>query len=359
MAGQETTSKSSYSMSSGDGPNSYPLNSNFQRGIVEAAKEPVRKAIQDSLELTTISNDTFAIADFGCSIGSNTLIATQNIIEAVKHKYHDRPPLEFQVFFNDLVNNDFNTLFRNLPPSPEFFAAGVPGAFQNRLFPKASLHIGFSSYALHWISKVPEEVVDSNSSAWNKDSIHCTGFSKEVAMAFSAQFRKDMENFLNARAQELVGGGLLVIAMPGLPEGTPCSQTYYGVINDIMGYCLLDMVKEGLISEEKLQSFNLPMYYPPINELEAVLERNADFTIEKIDPSFGSNTWIPTTPSLPKLVTSLARGIMGEIVKEYFGIEIMDSIFERYHKKLLENLNNYADIVKPLGIFVILKRKAI
>ncbi|GAY67528.1 hypothetical protein CUMW_257220 [Citrus unshiu] len=34
-------------------------------------------------------------------------------------------------------------------------------------------------------------------------------FVKEVAKAYSTQFKKDIESFLNARAQELVVGGLM------------------------------------------------------------------------------------------------------------------------------------------------------
>ncbi|KAJ4836675.1 hypothetical protein Tsubulata_037866 [Turnera subulata] len=241
---------SSYPMSGGDGQNSYVQNSGFQRLVVEDAKPMVKKAIEDALEFTNFSENstTFAIADFGCSVGCNTLIATQNIIEAVKEKYQSQhpnhPPLAFQVLFNDHVNNDFNTLFRNLPPSGEFFAAGVPGDFHNRLFPKASLHVGHSSYALHWLSKLPQEILDANSPAYNKDSIHCTGLSKEVAQAFAAQFQNDLERFLNARAQELVSGGLLVLTVAGLPQGTLCSQTYRGANNDILDFCLKDMAQE-------------------------------------------------------------------------------------------------------------------
>ncbi|KAK7849230.1 putative s-adenosylmethionine-dependent methyltransferase [Quercus suber] len=56
------------------------------------------------------------------------------------------------VFFNDQFSNDFNTLFISLPPNRQYFAAGVPGSFYGRLFPKASLHFIHSSYALQWLS---------------------------------------------------------------------------------------------------------------------------------------------------------------------------------------------------------------
>lgn len=81
----------------------------------------------------------FRIADFGCSTGRNTYIAAQNIIEAVEQKYEsneeDPQVPEFFVFFNDLVQNDFNTLFNYIHSNkPNYFGAGVPGIYIHDLF---------------------------------------------------------------------------------------------------------------------------------------------------------------------------------------------------------------------------------
>jgi indole-3-acetate O-methyltransferase len=52
-----------------------------------------------------------------------------------------------------------------------------------------------------------------------------------------------MDNFLNARAQEIIGGGLMVIITLGLPDGILMSQTGAGIFNDFFGSCLIDMAK--------------------------------------------------------------------------------------------------------------------
>ncbi|KAJ4851625.1 hypothetical protein Tsubulata_022992 [Turnera subulata] len=365
MATKETT-LISYPMAGGEGEHSYSQNSNFQRGIVEAAKVFVNLAIEDMLEFSSISsrtcNNTFVIADFGCSTGSNTLIATQNIIKAVKQKHQSQcpnhPPLEFQLFFNDHVNNDFNTLFRNLPPSREFFAAGVPGSFYNRLFPKASLHLGHSSSALHWLSKVPDEVMDVSSPAWNKDSIYCSGVSKEVTKAYVAQFQNDMERFLNARAQEVVGGGLLLLTVAGQTERSIPSQTYGSLMYDILGSCLAEMVQEGLITQDKLEAFNIPTYNPTIKEMEALLQRNAYFSVERIESSPAADMVPLMGSSLIQPLSKLMRAAFGELIIEHFGDNIVDSVFERYPKKLSEILHDLKDKQKNLNIFVVLKRNS-
>ena len=52
-----------------------------------------------------------------------------------------------------------------------------------------------------------------------------------------------MDNFLNARAQEIIGGRLMVIIIAGLPDGILMSQTGAGIFNDFFGSCLIDMPK--------------------------------------------------------------------------------------------------------------------
>jgi indole-3-acetate O-methyltransferase len=65
-----------------------------------------------------------------------------------------------------------------------------------------------------------------------------------VVDAYSSQFAKDKEIFLDARAKELVAGGMLVMTMPGQPNGIPCCQTGMGMTIDYLESCFLDMVNE-------------------------------------------------------------------------------------------------------------------
>lgn len=224
--------------------------SNLQKAAVDAAKELVSKAIAENLDLEFLlaSSSTFHIADLGCSIGPNTFWAVDNILEAVKLKIQGmkKSPmtLEFQVFFNDHAPNDFNMLFKSLPMNRQYYAAGVPGSFYGRIFPKNSLHFVHSSTAIHWLSRVPKAVVDRTSPAWNKGKIQFSHSSDEVIRAFEAQFAEDMECFLNARAHEIVHGGLMALIVPGRPDGTPHSKSSLNVIYHILGSCLMEMARK-------------------------------------------------------------------------------------------------------------------
>ncbi|PRQ15890.1 putative loganate O-methyltransferase [Rosa chinensis] len=278
MAAEDTSKVcEAHPMIGGDGPNSYAKNSTFQQGVLDVAKELIRKAIAEKLDIDISSSSTsFKIADLGCSVGPNTFFAVENIVEAVELKYqgqgmNSQIP-EFQVFFNDHTSNDFNILFKSLPQNRRYYAAGVPGSFYGRLFPNASIHIAHSSYGIHFLSRVPKAVMDRNSPAWNKGHIWYSNSTDEVVRAYKAQYAEDMECFLHARAQETVHGGLMLLTFPGSPAGFPHSRSVVGL--ELLGSCLMDLVRKGVVSEEKVDSFNMPVYSMSPQELEVAVKRN-------------------------------------------------------------------------------------
>ncbi|KAF3444081.1 hypothetical protein FNV43_RR13771 [Rhamnella rubrinervis] len=271
------------SMTGGCGLNSYSRNSAYQRKVVENAKELMSKAIVEKLEISNCSSsNTFRVADLGCSVGPNTFLAVHNIVDAVERKYQSQGLQipEFQVFFNDHASNDFNQLFTSLPPERRYYATGVPGSFRGRLFPSSSLHFVHSSSAVHWLSRVPNEVVDKASPAWNKGRIYYSNSTNEVVKSYEAQFFNDMLSFLSARAQEIVNGGFMALILPVRSNGTPHSQVFLNKATELVGCCLVDMVTRGMISEEKVDTFNIPWYIASVQQVETVVKRNGSFRIE-------------------------------------------------------------------------------
>ncbi|OMO55599.1 SAM dependent carboxyl methyltransferase [Corchorus capsularis] len=359
----------SYPMNGGDGEVSYARNSQCQKRAVDDAKKIINEAIADLIDIKNLqkSSNRFLIADLGCAAGPNTFFAVQNIIEAVDNKCktmqkndpepdHQYQTIEYQVFFNDRIDNDFNTLFRSLPCSSSrpYFAVGVPGSFYGRLFPKQSIHFMHSSNTLNWLSRVPDHVGDINSPAWNGNSIFCRGDNKEVAEAYLNQYKKDMEVFLNARAEELVAEGLLaLVAVGGRPSGVPLCQINMGKTYEFLGSCLFDMAAEGIISKEKVESLNLPQYYPTASEMEELINKNGRFSIEKMETFPGPGEHFHNVQTWSMIV----RAGFEAIVQNHFGNEMVDEFFHRYTKKHAENLSIFYGITKLVQINIILKRK--
>lgn len=214
----------------------------MQREGLNAATDLMNEALMEKLDVKKLvcGSKRITIADLGCSVGPNTFLAMKTLIQILEHKYQSQNPqyskrLEFQVLLNDSVSNDFNTLFASLPDERNYFAAGVPGSFYGRLFPSSSIDVVFTSSSLHWLSKVPDDLQ-------NPGRIHYTGAPEKVVKAYVDQFEKDMELFLRARGEEIVGGGVIVILMPGVPHGVLIHDI--GIALTFLESLLLDMVKE-------------------------------------------------------------------------------------------------------------------
>ncbi|BBG94523.1 S-adenosyl-L-methionine-dependent methyltransferases superfamily protein [Prunus dulcis] len=244
------------------------------------------------------------------------LINVLIILEAVQPKLGSQNSQtfpEFQVFFSDLVSNDFNPLFKSLPPQSQrpYFAAGVPGSFHGPLFPKASLHFVHSSCALNWLSQVPKPVAERTSSAWNAGKILYS--SREVTEAYSCQFANDMGLFLQARANELVGGGLMALVIPVVLWSF-----------ELLGSTLMGMANMGLVSKEKVDCFNLPVYFPSLEELTAIIERNREFRIEKMEAISH-----PKMKTEPKQYISGIKAVFEGIIGKHFGSNVTEELFEQ------------------------------
>ncbi|XP_015161394.1 probable S-adenosylmethionine-dependent methyltransferase At5g38100, partial [Solanum tuberosum] len=309
-----------FPMKGGEGVSSYTKNSLLQRNAADNAKGMIREAIIENFDIQT---KTFLIVDLGCSVGPNTFFAMQNIVEAIKDKYHSQSEIEFQVFFNDHITNDFNILFKSLfSDQKPYFAAAIPGSFYGRLFPSCSLHIAYSCYALQWLSQMPKDMK-------NKRRIHYDGASIEVWNAYVAQFHKDMEVFLSARAEEIVPGGLIVLVLPAIPSEIQYSKIGYRIFT-FLESSLIDMVNEGIVEEYLVDSFNFPVYFPSTEDMTKVVEKNGCFSIERMEltnPQSGidANSFI-----------NHIRAGFEEMFTIHFGRKIADEMFERTLEKIEE-----------------------
>ncbi|KAK6266604.1 hypothetical protein QUC31_017441 [Theobroma cacao] len=212
-----------------------------------------------------------------------------------------------------------------------------------------------SSNSLNWLSRVPNYVGDINSPAWNGSSIYCRGGAKEVAEAYSSQYKKDMETFLNARAQELVVEGLMALVLGGRQDGVPLCQTNMGKTYDFLGSCLFDMATEGIISKEKVESLNLPQYYPSSSEIEELININGCFCIEKMETFPGPGKHFYDV----QMWSMIVRAGFEAILQNHFGSEMVEDFFERYAKKHADNLFMFDgnDVLNLLQINIVLKPK--
>ncbi|CAI0411126.1 unnamed protein product [Linum tenue] len=227
-----------------------------------------------------------AIADLGCASGPNSFFLVSEVIKAA-HKLsrelgHESTD-QFQIFLNDLPGNDFNNIFRSIQGFKEkimevlMFIIGVPGSFYDRLFQTDSLHFIHSSYGVHWSSQVPRGLEE------NKGNIYMAKTSPQCVMeAYYKQFQTDFSSFLKHRAQELVTGGRMVLTFFGRRSAEPCAKECC-YIWELMSMALNQMASEGLIDQDKLDSFNLPLFTPSAMEVETEIQKQGSFAVEHLE----------------------------------------------------------------------------
>ncbi|CAH8386298.1 unnamed protein product [Eruca vesicaria subsp. sativa] len=315
------------------------------------------EAISTKLNLNLIS-DRFNVADFGCASGPNTFVAVQNIINAVEDKYHKETgqnPAEnitFQVVFNDFTNNDFNTLFQTLPARRKYYSAGVPGSFFRRVLPKHSFHIGVINYAFHFTSQVPKGVTDRDSPLWNKD-MHCTGFNEMVKKAYLDQYSADIKNLLDARAEELLPGGLMLVFGSGLRDGVKMSETAKGMVLDFIGASLNDLAQQGVIEQDKVDSFSTPLYIAEEGELRQIIKENGKFTIEAFEDIIHPYGEFPLDP---KVLAVSTKASFGAFLSAHFGVDMMRKVFELVEVKVRQEFSRIQNAKPGMQYFIVLRK---
>ncbi|KAF0903224.1 hypothetical protein E2562_025791 [Oryza meyeriana var. granulata] len=103
-----------------------------------------------------------------------------------------------------------------------------------------------------------------------------------VVKMYQDQFQKDMSLFLKLRYQELVPGGQMLLTFLGRKK----EDVLDGDLSHLcalLAEALQSLVTEGLVERGKLESFNVPVYGPSIDEVKAVIAQNKLFCIDHIE----------------------------------------------------------------------------
>lgn len=367
-------------MKGGKGQASYANNSQAQAQHAKSMLHLLKETL-DRVELGP-PDVPFVVVDLGCSCGSNTVYVVDVIVNHTTKRYEasGSAPPEFSAFFSDLPSNDFNTLFQLLPnyyydgdgggsmeeclaadKHRSYFAAGVPGSFYRRLFPARSIDVFHSAFSLHWLSQVPESVLDKRSMAYNKGRVFIHGANESTANAYKKQFQTDLAGFLRARSVEMKSGGSMFLVCLGRTSVDPTDQGGAGLLfGTHFQDAWDDLVQEGLITSEKRDSFNIPVYAPSLQDFKEVVEANGSFAINKLEVFRGGSPLVVSQPDdaaeVGQALTNSCRSVCGVLVEAQIGDRLTDELFSRvesratsHAKELLEQLQ-FFHIVASLSL---------
>jgi len=216
------------------------------------------------------------IADYGSSEGKNSLAPMRSAVEGLRSRIGpDRPIFIFHI---DQSANDFNSLFRVLDTdpatyahAPNVFSCAVGRSFYEQVLPYDYVHLGWSSYAAQWFSKVPRMV---------PDHIHPAFASGAARAEFDRQGAEDWETWLSLRASELRQGGRLAVVLPALDDqGNWDFASFMSGANEV----LADMVKDGSIEADERSRMIVGVQLRRRRDLLSPFERLGHFRQLKVE----------------------------------------------------------------------------
>ncbi|XP_074561890.1 anthranilate O-methyltransferase 3-like [Curcuma longa] len=361
----------------GGGETSYASNSKLQGKSLLAAMPMLGYAIREVCGSLRPAEKLVAV-DLGCSSGPNTFLVVSEVLKVVGDGVASRevasPVLEVQFFLNDLSGNDFNQLFRSLDEYNRrkeaeeeemgrlrvpYYVAGLPGSFYRRLLPCRSVHFFHSSHSVHLLSQMPQGIEQLN----ERNIYIAESSPPEVVKAYQNQHQKDFCRFLECRHAELTDEGRTMLLIPGRKNH---HLPYHGVAHlfRLLAQALSTLVSEGTIRDEKLESYNVPLYYPSLEEIEAVLGSQGLFGMERaemieanwdpFDESEGLSSSVDVAQS-GKNIAKYMRAALGPMIAHHFGEEVLDEVFSKYAANLSGHL--LQEKTKYVFLIILLKKK--
>ncbi len=240
----------------------YDAHSSFQAKVAAGGKTLLQNAVA-ALSLPASGEAT--IADYGCSEGRNSMATIDSALELLAA----RGVSGFGVLHNDLPTNDWLTLAKNLYGAesylkrfPQARALFAPRGFFERVTLPSSVTLGTSSSAVHWLSRQPPDI-DMPRSLYRSDAPP-----PELAKILK-QAAIDWQAFLEARAEELQPGGVLVVQMIGSDGSThPVRVSAAGLLK-LMNECALQLVDSGELPQDVYARYCFPVVPRTIEEASA------------------------------------------------------------------------------------------
>ena len=231
-----------------EGRGYYNEHSELQARSAEEANSVLGRA----LAATAISPGPLTIADFGSSQGHNSMRQLALALDSLTERTgRDR---DIMVVHTDLPHSDFTSLFTMLETAPDsyrrgrghVFASAIGRSFYKRLLPAGSLTLGWSSFALHWMSALPRAL---------RAHIWPVSAAPDEASVLAEVAAADWQDFLTHRAEELVPGGQLVLVIGAVDE---TGVTGLEPMMDLANNVLKTLVAEGKLGANAYAAMTIP-----------------------------------------------------------------------------------------------------
>ena len=239
----------------------------YYSAVTKGAKDAIDSATPLILEAIhrLPDRDTsapFTLTDMGCADGGTSLDLVRQAISAVRDRW---PHRSICIVYTDQPRNDYNSLFHlihgltplssYLEDSTGVYVLASATSFYQQILPAATLDLGFSATAMHWLSRKPCDLAQH---------VHALCAAGPELAAFAEQGQWDWETILLQRAQELKPGGRLVLVDFCKDEAGQYTSRVH--MFDTVNALWRRFVTEGVINSEEYVRMTLPQYYRTVEE---------------------------------------------------------------------------------------------
>ena len=232
------------------------------RNVINDAGAMVLNALRDLPPASTLR-----FADYGAADGGTSQQMWDMVIRNRRDAGDDR---QIEMIYTDLASNDFSTLFRIMQGMQgdatyayqnhfkNVFVHACGTGFHEQLLTNASLHLGFSATAMHYVSVKPMEI---------PNHVHAACADINSKTAFAKQAAVDWQNILLARAAELVPGGRFICLNFGIDaEGRYLGNTGGKHMFDHFHKFWKALYEKGSITKSEYEGATFVQYYRTMEE---------------------------------------------------------------------------------------------
>lgn len=219
---------------------------------------------------------TLRMADFGAADGGTSQELWSSLISKIRSNGDKRP---IEMIYTDLASNDFSTLFKTMQGMQgggdnayqiqhnDVFVHGCGTGFHRQLMASASLSLGFSATAMHYVSEKPCEI---------ENHVHMVGANDIEREKFMQQAAMDWERILLSRAAELAPKGRFICLNFGIDaKGRYLGHTDGGCMFARFTYHWRRLMEAGEITLDEFVRATFAQHYRTVEEFTAPFANSA------------------------------------------------------------------------------------
>ncbi|MFG1932174.1 SAM-dependent methyltransferase [Mycobacterium sp. NPDC048908] len=194
------------------------------------------------------------IADYGASTAHNSLLPICAAITVLRRR--TRPEHSILVVHTDVADNDFTVMFDTLETDPDSylkkdaatFASAIGRSFYTQILPSNSVNLGWSSWAVQWLARVPTPVPDHLQVAYSRD--------EGVKAAHAKQAAFDWHEFVAFRGREMSPGGRVVVLTTAVGDD---GEFGHGPLLRAVLAELTDLMARQFVSDDEVYRMCIPI----------------------------------------------------------------------------------------------------